>query len=608
MLKNTIKNLPNKPGIYQYFDKDDKLLYIGKAKSLKNRVKSYFRFDNELSPAPNLNPRILKMIFEAKRLEYIIVDSEHDALILENSLIKQLKPKYNILLRDDKTYPYIYIDLSQDFPRFDITRKIIKGEKIKYFGPFSSSARVILDALYMIFPLVQKRGCLKEKKACLYYQLKKCLAPCENKVIEEDYALIVSDAIALINDRKKIVKLLEEKMKSASKLLNFEEAARLRDMQLAITNTINANQIDIARLEDFDIFAVSIEDNIACALRLFIRAGRVVSSTHNILNSQNGFDINELYTRLLFEYYTPQTPHLAKNILISDEVEDKDEIQEVLSKKCNFKFNIQHPKIGDKKHLCELAIKNANELIRQAKNKNNLDLLNQMQELYELENRPYSIETFDNSHLGGDASVGAMVVFENGKFLKTRYRHYHLENKDEYSQMRELLVNRALRFEKDSPPDLWIIDGGETLRSLAEDVIKSSGVYVDVIAIAKEKIDAKAHRAKGAAKDIIYTKKGKLSLSVNDTRLQFIQRLRDEAHRFAISFHRKTKQKNLAKSSNLKNAGLSDGVIKKLIDFYGTFEDAQKADIETLNGLFSKRMAKKVFEVLTSDTSSNQKI
>lgn len=600
MLQNTIKNLPNKPGIYQYFDENRKLLYVGKAKSLKSRVKSYFRFEPNFIASPTLSPRIYKMISEAKELEYIIVDSEHDALILENSLIKQLKPKYNILLRDDKTYPYIYIDLSQNFPRFDITRKIVKGEKIKYFGPFSSSARAILEAIYMIFPLVQKKGCLRDKKACLYYQIDKCSAPCENKISKNEYKKIVDKAISLINDRKQIIKLLEDKMNKAAKLLNFEEAGRLRDMQISIKNTLHVSQIDIVKLEDFDVFAVYFEDNIACGIRLFVRDGKVVSSTHTILNSQNGFDKDEVYTRLLFEYYTTETPHLAKNILVADEIEDIKEIEAALSKKCNFKFNLQHPKIGDKKHLCELAVKNSKELIKQEKNRKNIDILNKIHELCELENRPFCIEIFDNSHLGGEANVGAQVVWENYKFLKSRYRHYHLNSKDEYSQMRELLTNRALRFEKESAPELWVIDGGDTLRKLAEEIIFSSGVQVDVIAIAKEKIDAKAHRAKGAAKDIIYTKKGKISLNTTDERLQFLQRLRDEAHRFAISFHRKTKQKKLTQNSALKNAGLNDGIIKKLLDFYGSFEDIKKADIETLNSLFSKQAAKKVFGILSN--------
>ncbi|MDR2100435.1 MAG: excinuclease ABC subunit UvrC [Campylobacteraceae bacterium] len=599
---NTIKNLPDSAGIYQYFDANNRLLYIGKAKSLKKRVKSYFRFDKGLSTAPNLSPRIYKMISEAARLEYLLVESEHDALILENSLIKQLKPKYNILLRDDKTYPYIYIDLAQEYPRFETTRKLVKGARVKYFGPFSSSHRAILEALYLLFPLVQKRGCLRDKKACLFYQINKCLAPCEVKVSKEEYAKVIQSAMELINDKKQMIKQLHLKMLQASKMLNFEEASRLRDMQSAIKNSMYISRIDLAKLEDFDIFAVYIEGKSACALRLFIREGRVTSSTHTILNSTEGFDKEELYERLLFEYYTPDIPYLAKNILVADELENQNIIAQALKERCGHNFNIQNPKIGDKKALCSLAVKNAKEILLLDKNNAKITLFESLQNLLEFENTPFTIEVFDNSHLMGEASVGAMITCKNGKFIKSNYRHYHLHAKDEYSQMRELLSERAKRFDKEAAPDLWLIDGGETLRILAEDILQSVGANVDTAALAKEKIDAKAHRAKGSANDIIYTKKGKLVLSPHDERLQFLQKLRDEAHRFAISFHRKTRQKKASENSALKAAGLNSAVIKKLIDYFGTYEAIRNADEKTINDLFPKRTAKKVIEAITSQT------
>ncbi|MDR2080530.1 MAG: excinuclease ABC subunit UvrC [Campylobacteraceae bacterium] len=599
----SVKALPDHAGIYQYFDANNRLLYIGKAKSLKKRVKSYFRFDEGLSPAPNLSPRIYKMIKETARLEYLLVENEHDALILENSLIKQLKPKYNILLRDDKTYPYIYIDLAQDFARFEVTRKLIKGSHIKYFGPFSSSHKAILEALYLLFPLVQKRGCLRDKKACLFYQINRCSAPCEAKISADEYAKIIQSAIELINDKKQMLKRLNDKMLQASKLLNYEEASRLRDMQTAIKNSMHISQIDLARLEDFDIFAVYIEGKKACALRLFIREGRVTSSTHTILNASEGFDKEELYERLLFEYYTPDIPYLAKNILCADELENQDIIMQALKERCNHNFNIQSPKIGDKKALCNLAVKNAKELLLLDKNETKTTLFESLQNLLELENTPFRIEVFDNSHLMGEASVGAMIVYESGKFIKSNYRHYHLHAKDEYSQMREILSERAKRFDKEPAPDLWLIDGGETLRSLAEDILQSVGVNTDAAAIAKEKIDAKAHRAKGSANDILYTKKGRLILSPHDERLQFLQRLRDEAHRFAIAFHRKTRQKRANENSALKAAGLNDAVIKKLIDYFGTYEATRGADEKTLNELFAKRTAKRVFAAINTKSS-----
>jgi excinuclease ABC subunit C len=395
-----------------------------------------------------------------------------------------------------------------------------------------------------------------------------------------------------------MIKRLHEKMMQASEMLNYEEASRLRDMQSAIKNSMHVSQIDLAKLEDFDIFAVYIESKSACALRLFIREGRVTSSTHTILHSAEGFDKEELYERLLFEYYTPDIPYLAKNILVADKLENQEVIMEALKERCGHNFNIQNPKIGDKKSLCNLAVKNAKELLLLEKSGTKTTLFESLQNLLELDNTPYVIEVFDNSHLMGEATVGAMITCKNGKFIKSSYRHYHLHAKDEYSQMRELLSERAKRFDKEAAPDLWLIDGGETLRNLAEDILQSVGANVDTAAIAKEKIDAKAHRAKGSANDTVYTKKGRLTLSPNDERLQFLQRLRDEAHRFAIAFHRKTRQKRVNESSAFKTAGLNDAVIKKLIDYFGTYEAIRNADEKTVYELLPKRTAKKVMEII----------
>jgi len=212
-----LKNLPDTPGVYQFFDEKGRLLYVGKAKSLKNRVKSYFRFSPEFLPSPTLGQRIHKMISEAQNLEYIVLNAESDALVLENSLIKQLKPKYNILLRDDKTYPYIFVDLAEKYPRFEITRRVIKGKNVKYFGPFVSGSRELLDALYENYRLVQKASCLKGKKACLFYQIDKCLAPCEFDVDEAAYKKMVDEAMGAINDTKGLLKKLEAKMSALAR-------------------------------------------------------------------------------------------------------------------------------------------------------------------------------------------------------------------------------------------------------------------------------------------------------------------------------------------------------------------------------------------------------
>jgi len=272
-MQSVVQNLPSCAGVYQYFDAKGKLLYVGKAKNLKHRVKSYWRFTPAFKPNEAQSSRITKMLHEADRLEYILVETEADALILENSLIKQLKPKYNILLRDDKTYPYIYIDESQEFPRFEITRKVIKGKNVTYYGPFPTGGKALLDALYEVYPLIQRKSCLKEGKACLFYQIRKCLAPCEAKITPQEYAQIVSQAKTSITKRKKLLTVLEEKMTNLATQERYEEAGAMRDSIQAISSLTISSSIDLANELDLDIFAIRNGDEKGVIVKLFMRGG-----------------------------------------------------------------------------------------------------------------------------------------------------------------------------------------------------------------------------------------------------------------------------------------------------------------------------------------------
>jgi len=594
LLLEKIRALPDKPGIYQYFDEDGKLLYIGKAKSLKKRVKSYFRF-NPFRPADNLSPRIYKMISEAKDLNYIVVDNENDALILENSLIKQLKPKYNILLRDDKTYPYIYVNLDEKFPRLEITRKVVKGKNIRYFGPFSSGAGAILKTIYEEIPLVQSKSCLKGKKACLYHQIGRCLAPCEGKITSTEYKKYVDKAIKLIHNKDEILNILYKKMTKYAQNLQFEEAAEIRDRIKSIESAEIYSKVDLAKLEDLDIFVVEIFNKKAVVIRIFVREGKVVASSNSIINSQTIPEPGEIYTRAILEFYSTETPFTSNKILVGEDFEEREWLSQVLTQKFGKKISIITPTTAERKNLIKLAKLNALEVIKNSKENT---VLEEIKSLFNLQNIPYKIEIFDTSHMQGEATVGAMVVWENGKFKKEDYRHYHLEGKDEYSQMRELLTRRAISFEKNPPPELWLIDGGKAQLRLAKEIINSTGANVDVLAISKEKIDSKAHRAKGAAKDKIYYFDGdevlKLELSVNDKRLQFLQMLRDEAHRFAIEFHRKTKRKKDTQIDLLKVKGIGKAKMTKLLNYFGTFENIKNASFEELKSVLNEKDAKAI--------------
>jgi excinuclease ABC subunit C len=586
----TLKNLPNEAGVYQYFDKDNKLLYVGKAKNLKNRLKSYWRFTPNLHPNPKQSLRILRMLEQAVKIEYIVVETEGDALILENSLIKQLNPKYNILLRDDKTYPYIYIDESQSFPRFEITRKVVKGNNISYYGPFPNGGKILLDTLYELFPLVQKKSCLREGKACLFYQIDKCLAPCEGKITHDEYQSIIQEVKKSLLKRSILIEKLTEKMLKLAKDERFEEATTLRDNIATIDAlSINSN-IDLAKNENLDIFAILNEGNEGIIIKLFMRAGKVISSSSSRFRNAELYDENEAYKQALLEFYHIDTPQITPTILVAHDFSDLKEMGSLLSERFEKKVEIHHPKRGNKAKLIELALKNAKELLNQKSSQNEIEP--KIAQLFELSKIPYKVECFDNSHMMGIATVGAMVVWDDNQWSKGEYRRYELASKDEYSQMQEMLERRISSFTKSSPPDLWVLDGGETLRKLAVSLLKASNINLDVIAIAKEKLDAKAHRAKGAAKDIIYTESSVFELQTTDKRLQWLQRLRDEAHRFALGYHQTKKRKEDTQNSLLEKKGIGPATVKKLINYFGTFEAIDNASYAEISVASSEKIAK----------------
>lgn len=607
-LEEKLQQLPANSGVYQYFDENGKLLYIGKAKVLKNRVKSYFKFTPKLLPADKLGPRIYKMITEVKSLEWIVVPNEHDALILENSLIKQLKPKYNILLRDDKTYPYIYIDFNEDFPRLEITRRVLKNKNIKYFGPYSTGARDMLDSIYEIIPLVQKKSCIKGKEACLFYQIKKCYAPCEGKISKEEYSKLVNEALEYIYNKNKLISKLKTKMEELSNDFRFEEAMKIRDRIKTIEKSNIQTGMDLATNENIDLFAIKASDEKAVLVRMFFRDGKLASSNHAYIKKNSSdidIDINEAYQRAIINYYDNEIPVLPNEILIAQEIEEKVEIEEFIKNKFNKKIPLNNPKRAKKKEIINIALNNCDELLRLSSSEKEITIYDELKTLFELEKTPTRFESFDNSHMMGQATVGAMVTWDE-KFVKSDYRHYNLESKDEYSQMREMLLKRVESFEKNPAPDMWVIDGGETLLKLAIDIRNSVGVNLDIIAIAKEKLDFKAHRAKGSAKDIIHFEKDELvqrvDLLPSDKRLQFVQRLRDEAHRFAITFHKKQKRKEDTQISLLQIKGIGEAKLKKLLLYFGSFEKIKNSNLEELKEILNEKDA-----ILISDYFKNLK-
>ena len=599
-MEEQVRQLPESPGVYQYFDTAGRLLYVGKAKNLKARVKSYWRFTPSFRPNPDTGPRILKMLHEAERLEYLVVESEADALILENALIKQLKPKYNILLRDDKTYPYLYLDEGEEFPRFELTRRVVRGKKIRYYGPFPSGARALLEAIYFLYPLVQKKGCLKGKKACLFHQIGRCPAPCEGKISPEAYRETVEAAKKAIHNLPLILRRLEERMMELASAERFEEAAKVRDQIEAIRGLEIHSEIDLARREDYDIFAIVPGEERGVVVRLFMREGRIAASSHHYFRHTHLYDPDEAYRQAILDFYTAGMPSTCSTLLLAHDLENREELETLLHERLGRTIRILHPLRGPKARLTELARTNARELLRRQRPAGEA-IEKSIAALFGLEATPWRVEVFDNSHLMGEAPVGVMVVWDEGRWDKSAYRRYRLESRDEYHQMEEMLQRRIGDFDREPPPDLWLLDGGETLRKLARSLLEQAGVNLPVAAIAKEKLDAKAHRAKGAALDILHTPAGAFRLESGDLRLQWCQRLRDEAHRFAIAFHRRSKRKKDAKVGLLEKRGIGPATVKKLLDYFGTFEAIEQADPDLIAHVAGKRARNALFPPISPE-------
>ena len=543
ILKTQLASLTDKPGVYQYYDSNSKLLYVGKAKNLKKRVKSYF--DKSLNPNPNNSYRIQKMISQVHSLHTVIVENEKEALILENFFIKSQNPKYNILLRDDKTYPYITIDLNDKYPRFSITRRLESKKNKLYFGPYPSGANEILKAIYEIFPLVQESSCIRGKRACLYHQINKCLGVCEfdNPQNKEKYENLIKEILALMQNIEKMKKLLEENMQHFADKELYEQALICKKCLNVIDEVGHFSSIDMRRLYDADILSFAYNSGIGVLLKLFVRGGKVISSTHSFVRVND----SKIATSEDFEcevYNQALLSMDSKNDIIIFPI-SKDNFESL----CEFhtKLKLVLPIRGDKLKLAKLAALNATHILDNRMKNEDSDalVLRDIAELFDLKQDIFSIEVFDTSHHSGTHCVGGMISYIDSEFCKANYRHYNLSGSDEYSQMREMLKRRASSFDELSAPSLWLIDGGIAQINIALEILESSGANVEVLAISKEKISAKANRAKGRAKDILRSKNLEFRLDTRDKRLQLLQKLRDEAHRFAIGFHRYKKRKDI---------------------------------------------------------------
>jgi len=419
--------------------------------------------------------------------------------------------------------------------------------------------------------------------------MEKCLAPCEGKVSKDEYKKLLDEAIGFLQNKTTLLSKLQDKMISLSTKMRFEEAMDLRDRIKTIEKSQVQSTLDFAKDEDYDLFTVKLGVSKAVVIRMFIRGGKLISTNHNYINiSQDMQELDEIYKSALVNYYSSDLPFVPKNILIGDTLEEIEDIEAFISSKYSMKVKLSIPKIGIKKQLLDVAFKNCDELLKLQKD-TKITLYDDIKKLFSFESEAKRFECFDNSHMMGQATVGAMIVWDDNNFTKDDYRLYNLEQKDEYAQMRELLTRRVEKFEQNPPPDMWVIDGGLTLLKLANDICQSVGVNIDMVAISKEKVDAKAHRAKGSAKDILYTLDDIFKLSTSDKRLQFCQRLRDEAHRSAINFHKKQKRKEDKQISLLDIKGIGKAKVTKLLNYFGTFELVKNSSVDQLKEVLNEK-------------------
>lgn len=551
-IKKQIKLMPKLPGCYQYFDKNGEIIYIGKAKNLYNRVNSYFVGDKKDSP------KLQVMVPQIVKVECIVVNTEVEALILESELIKKYKPKYNILLKDDKKFPYFLIT-DEEYPRITVVRKANKNmQKGKYFGPYTDSRAMYctLETLGKIFPLKKCKTPKFKSRPCLYYDIGQCSAPCQKLITSKDYKKILKDVELFLSGRQgELLKALENEMKKASDNLEFEKAARYRDSYNDIKKTMEKQKVvsENTRINQ-DFVGIVKSDSLYCATILQVRQGRLINKKDftfsHLANSQVN-DINEIVQAVLREYYGIITDtEIPSKITLGTKLDDIELYEKWLSARLGKTVSINEAKSQRDKEMLTMAQNTAEFNLEQAKLKELTIIQNDYNEVgtylmekLNLKKFPHTIECYDISHIQGTNTVASGVYFENGMPKKSKYRKYKLRTLekgevDDFKSMREILKRRFKRIKSGEiqPPDLIIIDGGKGQLSSVIEVMKEMGLNLDIVSLAKREEEV-----------FLPNKTQPVIFALNSPALHLFQRIRDEAHRFAITFHRQLRSKNMTK-------------------------------------------------------------
>ena len=588
VLRQNVKISPDAPGVYRMLNAKDEVLYVGKAKSIKKRIVSYTHIEK-------LTARLQRMVAEVVRMEFIIVENENRALILENELIKKLHPKYNILLKDDKSYPYLAINTKQEYPMLRKFRGT-RDKNCKYFGPYASATSVkeVIDVIQKIFMLRSCRDSVFKTRTrpCLLYQIKRCCAPCVNKVSKEEYLAIVKDVILFLEGKtSQIQEELSQKMQTASLEENYELAITYRDKIKALTGIQTHANLEYLGLKSVDIIALASLENHYCIEVFFIRGGQNCGNMPYFFNQKEDVSSTEMLEAFLSTFYANHLP--AKDIFLSEKIENKDFMENAIGAKIHT-FNK-----GDKYKLVNNVQKNAKSALERklAENKSIEENLNEMVKYFDLPDIPKRIEVYDNSHNQGSYAIGAMIVATPTGFDKKSYRTFNIKDpnitNDDFAMMKEVLKRRFERMSKENKPDVILLDGGLGQLHAVHEALKDYDTSsINIIAISKGV-------ERNAGKEF-YHQKGKESfeLPYRSSIAFYLQQIRDEAHRFAIGTHRKKRAKSMTKSSIDEVEGVGAKRKKDLLNYFGSvsaLKDASIEDITKVSGI-SKKTAENIYK------------
>lgn len=575
MLKERLRNVPLKPGVYIYKDSEGRVIYVGKAKSLRQRMRSYFQ-----SPQ-KMHPKVRALMARVADFDYIVTNSEVEALILENNLIKSHKPRYNIQLRDDKTYPYLKVTTGEDYPRLALVREEKDGVS-RYFGPYTdvTSLRETMKLLNLVFPLRTCKTLRMGRRPCLNRDIERCLAPCSGEIKKEEYRRVVEGLLDFMEGNSgELLQQKEEEMKKAARQLQFEKAARLRDQIESIKKVGEKQRISFENPYNLDVIALNGKEKEHLILLFKIRDGTIVDKDTFWLNRVIDEDEPQLMEFFLKRYYADRDD-IPTEILLSHLPEGIEVLQSWLQAEKGRKVRLRVPQRGDKKSLLDMVVKNAALLWQEKheKEKKNQAILKQLSQVLNLEVVPQRIECYDISHLGGEETVAAMVVFTRGMADRKAYRRFKIkvDRNDDFASLAEALQRRFRRAWEGDPaflpePDLIVIDGGLGQVNTAYGVLQQMQVDIPVCSLAEKNEE-------------IYTPgtSSPLRLSRRDEALQLLQRLRDEAHRFAVQYNRQRRAGKVQVSSLDDIKGIGPVRKKKLLSYFGSVKAIEQATLEEL--------------------------